>query len=268
LIDTHTHIIASDESAYPFSPSTRASEWFREAPHTAEELIVLMDGAGVEKAVLVQAVGAYGFLNDYAADSARIHPDRFVSACCVDPFAEGAVATLGHWAEDRGMAGVRVFAIAPPGESRLEDPRSFPLWEQARSLGIHVIVTAFTHQLPELRRMLQRFPETPVSLDHCGFPDPGDPTPILEMASEPNLYCKVTSHVLESLGEAAAPFVERLVARYGAERVMWGSDFCQTHDRPYAELVALAERAFGALTPAQRKSCFVDTPKALWPGLR
>jgi predicted TIM-barrel fold metal-dependent hydrolase len=49
---------------------------------------------------------------------------------------------------------------------------------------------------------------------------------------------------------------------------MWGSDFCQTHDRPYAELVALAERAFRTLTPAQRERCFLDTPKQLWPGLR
>ena len=267
MIDTHTHVIAADESRYPLDPGTSASEWYRDAPHTAEQLLELMQGAGVDKAVLVQAVGAYTYLNDYAADSAREWPDRFAAACCIDPLAEDAVERLDYWVGERGMAGIRVFAIAAPGESWLADPRTFPVWDRARALGIHVIVTAFTHQLPELREMLRRYPETAVSLDHCGFPDPADREPIFGMADEPNLYCKVTSHVLESLGEEPEPFVEGLVARFGAERVMWGSDFCQTHDRSYAELVALARSAFGTLSDEDREQCFVGTPRALWPSL-
>jgi predicted TIM-barrel fold metal-dependent hydrolase len=130
-----------------------------------------------------------------------------------------------------------------------------------------VIVTAFAHQLPELRRMLRRFPEIRVSLDHCGFPDTEDPGPLFALDAEPNLHCKVSSWVLESAGERPEAFVEALVARFGAERVMWGSDFCQTHDRPYPELVALAERAFSGLSADDRARCFDATPKALWPAL-
>jgi predicted TIM-barrel fold metal-dependent hydrolase len=69
------------------------------------------------------------------------------------------------------------------------------------------------------------------------------------------------------MGEEAPAFVEQLVSRFGAERVMWGSDFSQTHDRSYPELVALARRAFCGLSNAQQQQCFVNTPRALWPSL-
>jgi predicted TIM-barrel fold metal-dependent hydrolase len=148
------------------------------------------------------------------------------------------------------------------------------VWERAAELDVHVIATVFAHQLEALGRMLQRFPEVRVSLDHCGFPalagpDWSDAGPLFALADEPNLYCKVSTIVLDSAaahGDVAS-FVSRLVSLFGAERVMWGSDFPQTHDRSYPELVALARRAFDGLTDAQREQCFTATALALWPSL-
>ncbi len=77
----------------------------------------------------------------------------------------------------------------------------------------------------------------------------------------------MSSIVLDSMRDQAASFVEQLVSRFGAERVMWGSDFSQTHDRSYPELVALGRSAFAGLTEAQQQQCFVDTPRSLWPSL-
>ena len=189
------------------------------------------------------------------------------SACCIDPLAADAVDTLRRWILDRGMHGVRLFAVARGGSSWLDDSRTFPVWDEALELGAHVIVTILRSQVPALQRVLRRYPEIPVSLDHCGFPDASDPKPLFELAEEANLHCKVSSIVLDSLGEEAPAFVEQLVSRFGAERVMWGSDFSQTHDRSYPELVALARRAFGGLSDAQQQQCFVNTPRALWPSL-
>jgi len=266
LIDTHTHVVADDHARYPLHPRKLSGEWYLEAPHTAEQLLACMDEAGVERAVLVQAVGAYTYENDYAADSAAAHPSRFASACCVDPVAGDAVATLRRWIRDRGMQGVRIFAVARGSE--LDDPRTFPVWEEARALGAHVIVTILGNQLHALRRMLQRYPDVRVSLDHCGFPEPKNPEPLFALAGEANLHCKVSSIVLDSMQGEAAGFVQQLVDCFGAERVMWGSDFSQTHDRSYPELVALARHAFGGLSEAQRQQCFVGTPRSLWPSLR
>jgi len=162
---------------------------------------------------------------------------------------------------------VRLFALAGDGSSWLTDPSTFPLWEEAASLGAHVIATIFASQLEELRSVLRRFPDVRVSLDHCAFPDASDPAPLFELASEPNLLCKVSSVVLESAGTDAEAFVTALVGHFGAERVMWGSDFSQTHDRSYVELVELAERSFSRLSSSERERCFVTTPRSVWRSL-
>ena len=268
MIDTHTHVIGADKQRYPLNPRSLSGEWYLEAPHTVEELAACMDGAGVDAAVLVQGVGAYTYDNDYAADSGVAHPERFASACCIDALAGDALTTLRYWVSERGMHGIRLFALPRDGLSWLADPRTFPLWEEAASLGCHVIVTIFASQLDELRTVLRHFPQVRVSLDHCGFPDASNAHPLFELASEANLLCKVSSVVLESAGDQAETFVTALVGRFGAERVMWGSDFCQTHDRPYSELVELAARSFSGLSSSERDRCFDKTPRSVWPSLR
>jgi hypothetical protein len=40
---------------------------------------------------------------------------------------------------------------------------------------------------------------------------------------------------------------------------MWGSDFSQTHDRPYAELVRFGRAAFADLPPEQAAECLGGT---------
>jgi len=275
IVDTHVHIVAADEEKYPLSPRSLSGPWYREAPHSAEDLLECMQGAGVDRAILVQPLGAYSFDNRYTADSAASYPQHFVSACSVDVDAADPVADLRHCIVERGMHGVRLFAISREPRSWLTEERAVPLWRCAAELGAHVIVTIFGHHLGDLRSALERFPDTPVSLDHCAFPSIGgeafaEAEPLFALADLPNLHLKVSTHVLDaaakSIGEPA-PFVEALVERFGAERVMWGSDFCQTHDRPYAELVKLARRAFGTLSEEDQALCLGGTARRLWPAL-
>jgi L-fuconolactonase len=265
IVDAHVHVVASDEEAYPLTPRPLSGEWYREAPHSAEDMLQCMSAAGVDRAVLVQPMGAYSFDNRYTADSASAYPARFAGACCVDVEAADPVADLRHWVVERGMRGVRLFALSREGRSWLAEPRAVPLWACAAELGAHVIVTILPHQLGELREALVRFPETPVSLDHCAF---AEGEPLLALADLPNLHLKVTTHTLDAASKAtgdAAGFVESLVARFGADRVMWGSDFCQTHDRPYTELVNLAHHAFRTLCEDDRTRCLGGTAQHLWP---
>jgi predicted TIM-barrel fold metal-dependent hydrolase len=53
----------------------------------AEEFLNLMDAAKVDRAILVQAFGAYKYDNSYVADAAARYPDRFVAVCIVDAVA-------------------------------------------------------------------------------------------------------------------------------------------------------------------------------------
>ncbi len=272
LVDVHTHVVSPDRERYPLDPRDLSGPWYLEAPASAEDLARAMDRSGVAQAVLVQGVGAYSFDNAYAADAAAADPTRFVSACCIDPLAEDAVATLDYWIRERGMAGVRLFALARDGDSWLCDEATFPVWQRAHALGAHVIVTILPHQLDELDRVLDRFPEIPVSLDHCGFAtaEPDAEAQLVALAAHESLHLKISTHNLDdavSRTGSARTLVTRLAEAFGADRLMWGSDFCQTHDRPYETLAGLARDAFGGLSDEDRHHCSSGTARRLWPGL-
>ena len=114
-----------------------------------------------------------------------------------------------------------------------------------------------------------------MSLDHCGFPPLttapwSEAAPLFALSRYRNLYLKVTSHLLYSAEEHGGDprdFVARLVDAFGADRITWGSDFSQTHDRPYPELVEYARWAFSKLTPDARAACLGGNALRLWPEL-
>jgi L-fuconolactonase len=116
IVDTHVHVVASDQERYPLRPSGVGSQWFREHPVTAEEFAATAAAAGVDRAVLVQAFGAYGTDNSYVVDAAGAAPERFVSVGIVDPEDRDAPAALRALAARPGFSGVRLFAIgaSPP----------------------------------------------------------------------------------------------------------------------------------------------------------
>ena len=277
VVDTHTHVIAADEARFPLRPPPGLADfrgWYRDAPVSAEGLLEEMDGAGVDKAVLVQAYSAYGSDNAYVTAAAQAHADRGTSVVIVDGGTGGAAA-LRTLAEHDEVTGVRLFAIGNPSLPRLDDELAAPIWETAIALDLRIVVTILAPQLPELRTMLARHPDTPIVLDHCGFPEvTGGPAfprvaELFALAAAPNLHLKVSSHLLELVEAERDPhdFVDRLAAEFGADRLLWGSDYPQTHDRPYRALVDLGRLACSRL-PADAEQAFLGgNAVRLWPTL-
>lgn len=239
LVDTHTHVVSDDYARYPLQPAALPGAWYRDAPVTVEQLLGLMDDAGVDRAVLVQPMSAYTYDNSYTADSAAAHPDRLTSVCIVDVDDDGAPDRLEYWVKERGMAGVRLFTLTDPVATWLGEPRAAAVIERAAHLDASVSVMCLADQLPRLRRTLEQFPDVPITLDHCAF----DPPAVMELADYRNLHLKVTTTMLDMTaerGDDPADLVVALVDRFGADRLTWGSDFSQTHDRPYRVLVDFA----------------------------
>jgi predicted TIM-barrel fold metal-dependent hydrolase len=269
IVDTHVHVIAPDAVRYPLHPAGVGTQWFREHPVSVEEFAATSTAAGVDRAVLVQAFGAYTTHNSYVLDAAASDP-RFVSVVVVEP---GDVGALREHAAHPRCHGVRLFGVGGAAPVWFDGDEGIALWDAAADLDLRIVATLLAPELPRLRAMLVRRPDVPVVLDHCGFPDlRGGPSfasaaSLFELAELTNLHLKVTSHVLESAGTDASAFVSRLSATFGAERLVWGSDYSQTHDRPYAELVALGQTACADLPARDQALVLGENALRLWPAL-
>lgn len=264
-IDTHVHVVADDEDRYPLDPSGVTDAWYRDDPCSVERLVDLMDQAAVDAAVLVQGISAYRFDNRYTLDAAVRRAGRCTSVVCVDlagPDPAGEAATL----LDRGARGLRWVAIHDGG---LAEPR--PVWDLAAARGVPVVVTLLAQHLPQLAEALPGLPGVSIALDHCGFADFADGVPdeLAALAAFPGLHLKVSTIALDAAGAHGdvRDLLAELVARFGAPRLMWGSDYSQTHDRPYVELAEYARSAATKLTDDDQAWFLERTASTLWPEL-
>lgn len=278
VVDTHTHVIASDTTRYPLGPiGGHRSEWSSKRPVDVDGLLAEMEQARVDRAVVVQASTVYGHDNRLVVDAVRAHPSRFIGVFSVDVLAPDAVDQIKHW-QDEGLSGLRLFMTGTtmPGQADwLDDPRAFPAWEYAQKAQLPICLQMTMAGLPALRGMLQRFPEISVLLDHLARPDLSDGAPyaaaqpLFDMASFPGVYLKLTNRTLAEAKRGAstpAAFLEKLLASFGPNRVAWGSNF------PAAEgtLAALREEAetdTAAVPAAAREALFGGTARQLYPAL-
>jgi predicted TIM-barrel fold metal-dependent hydrolase len=273
-IDAHVHVVSDDLARYPLNPAGLPGAWYREAPVSTEELLALMAAAGVDRAVLVQPMGAYRYDNRYAVESSARYPRQLATVCIVDMDGEQPARSLRQWVHEGGAGGVRLFGI--PDAAWLDDPRTFPVWEEAARLNVPVVVTILRHEIPRLLAVVGRFPAVKVALDHCGFPDLSGGPPysaardLFALADFPNLYLKWSTPVLDAAAMHGDPrdLIGHLVERFGPQRLIWGSDYSQTHDRTYAELVGLARVAVSRLSQHDQRWCLGEAALDLWPQLR
>src|SRR5262245_1907403 len=224
-----------------------------------------MEDAGVDRAVLVQGVGAYGFDNDYTLAVSTAAPEMFANVVCTDRRAEGAATTLRDLLE-RGARGYRWFMVHD--DARLEEPRA--LWDVLGVLRVPGVMTFLADRLEDFAAAVPKLPDVPLAVDHCAFADlsQGIPDALETLGAFPNVYLKVSTHALRSAakGGDAADAVAELAARFDG-RLMWGSDFSQTHDVPYPDLAEEGRKAATKLDDAARDAYLAGSALTLWPEL-
>ena len=275
IVESHCHIISPDQRKYPRDLGPHPASWVRDL--SAEEFVALNKGAGVERAILVQAFGAYRYDNRYVADAAASYPDRFVGVCIVDALQPDAPQTLDFWVKERGIRGLRVVTWTEP-ELLLDDPRLDPLWQRASELRIPVCVLTNFPQVPRLRRVLERFHELRLALDHLGLPrlddGPGfsNERAVFDLAQLPNFHGKFSSWTIAAAArngaQAFVDFFLRLVDTFGAQRLMWGTNFPASNDRTYQGFVNYAQEQLSFLSSEEQRWIFGETALSLWPMLR
>jgi predicted TIM-barrel fold metal-dependent hydrolase len=265
MIDTHAHVISTDERRYPRAPlGGKQSDWSRERPVSAEEMVAAMDAAGIGQTVLVQASTCYGHDNSYVADAVAAHSRRFIGVFSVDVLAPDAPQRMRQWL-DRGLAGLRIFIAGhtTAQDARLDDPRAFAAWEYAIAARVPICVQLRAGALGQLQSMLARFPKARVLLDHMARPAVDDAAPLVGMAKYENLYLKLTTHNVRELPQS---FFARVVNSYGAARIAWGSNYPAAAGTLGA-LLADAREALAAFSAAECDWIFSRTAKSFYAAL-
>jgi predicted TIM-barrel fold metal-dependent hydrolase len=272
VVDAHTHVVSSDVLRYPVRPGVPdEQDWHREHAVDTEELLALGEGCGVAGAVLVQAISCHGFDNRYVLDSARAHPARTVAVGSVQPGAPDAAACVRRDVREHGMRGVRIFSIEGPG-APIDTPAVREVVTVACELDVPVLLLGIEHQIPSVGTLAGAFPAARFVLDHCGFADLGGGStfphagPLLALAPYENLRLKVSSINLLAAEEPEALWC-LLVDRFGAHRLLWGTDFPHTRAHGYPGLVALGRTSTGSLGASDRALVLSGTARDLWPQL-
>ena len=278
MIDIHPHVISTDTQRYPNAPvGGHKSDWSRERPVSVEQMLVAMDQAGIAKSALVQASTCYGHDNSYIADAVAAHPNRFTGVFSVDVLAPDAPEKIQYWV-GRNLTGMRLFAAGstmPNQADWVDDPRSFPAWECAGELNIPICMQMTVKALPQLVRMLERFPNVRVILDHLAKPTLSDGPPyaaaseVFKLAAYKTLYLKLTPRTVAEAqnGKAThATFFPLLVSKFGASRIAWGSNY-PASEGTLPELLKNSQAALSVLPPEDRGWIFTGTALALYPAL-
>ena len=165
------------------------------------------------------------------------------------------------------------------GDSRvLKDPRSIPTWERAQALGIPICVAARLGEIGDARAMIDRFPGVKVALEHMWVENIGEPPyrhfqPMFDMVQYPNVFLKITpnnSYAARQGNATPRAFFGDLVERFGANRIMWGSNY-QAHWDKYGTIkdrLPLMQSDLAFLPEDDQRWIFGETALSVWPSLR
>lgn len=282
IMDTHVHVITDDRENYPRVHDTERAgtvpsitdigqtEW----PVVDEaELLATMDANGIDHATLVQTYFFYEYDNSYTVDVARRHPDRFAGICILDPLDPASPDALSDLVENQGIRGLRFMRGRIP-EPSLGRPQTLPLWERAATLNLPITVNDRLGELHHLKPILERFPELPVAMEHCWGHEVGAPpfemlAPLFDLAAYPNFYVKTAinnSQAARKAGGSPLDLYRKLLDAFGAERIMWSSNF-PAHPKlgPMEDRLRAAREDFAFMSEADRTLVMGGNALRLWP---
>ncbi|WP_028228533.1 amidohydrolase family protein [Paraburkholderia ferrariae] len=243
IVDSHAHV----------SP-----HWYE----PVETLLHQMNESGVDLAVLTQMIGQTD--NRYQQDCIKRYPRRLASVAWVDAEALDVSVTIENLARE-GVSGIRLRPSACLADGRLPGA-----WRavQATGLPVSCVGSAETFNAPGFVEMVARLAGTAIVLEHLG----GASTPVtsdeqlavrrevFKLAEFPNVMLKVpglgelmprnpkTWHSGRPFGDSTPSLLHEAVTAFGANRLMWGSDFPLVCGREgYANALTLTRIALNGL---------------------
>lgn len=210
-----------------------------DAEHPIRNVLRAMDESGVERAAVVTP-GTMGWDNEVTFGAVEARPDRFVAVIRVDLEAPDPVEKLGAGL-DRGARALRL-TLFDRDDDLLDHPVLPAIAQTLQSYSAAVELHARPDQLGSAERLARQHPELSIVIDHLGRPDvaesPGDSgyAAFRALGKYPNVVAKTPNSSFFSRMpnpySDLRPYFEYALDAWGADRLMWGSDWplCESRD--------------------------------------
>lgn len=271
-IDSHQHFWSLQRGDY---------HWLTPALDTLyrdflpPDLQPMLQAAGVQRTILVQAAASVAE-TEYLLSLAGKH--AFIAGVVGwvdmdDPTT--ALDDLRRLRENDSLLGVRpmIQDIADP-DWMLRD-HLMPVFEQLIASNLRFDALVLPAHLKNLRRLLDRHPRLACVIDHAAKPAIASASwqpwadDMAALAASTNCYCKLSGLLTEAGArtddDALRPYVEHLLACFGAQRLMWGSDWpVLTLASRYGDWVQQSERLLQHLGVVEQEAIFGTTAKLFY----
>jgi predicted TIM-barrel fold metal-dependent hydrolase len=284
IIDSQVHLWEAhrpdrpwpaDQIGKPSFVAVPGARPHRAEPLAAEELIAMMNRIGIDRAVIVPP-SPVGDSNDTALEAVERFPQRFAVMGRFNPDADGARERLETWLDQPGMLGIRMTFYKPHWARWLTPGAVDWFWSGCERLNIPLMALA-PGLMNEIAALAERHPRLTIILDHMARKSAlrdeecfADLNEMLALASFPNIAIKASS--LPCYTNDTYPFVrltpylQRTFEAFGADRIMWGSDFTRL-PCSYLECLDHMRRELPFLSDDDRANVLGGTAAKLlrWP---
>lgn len=231
-VDAHVHLwrLARGDNA---TLSAAEPVLFRD--YEPEHLKPLLDAAGIDAVIVVQAATTLAETL-FTLGLAERHPWIAAVVGWVDPRSPALVEELAALAVNPRFRGVRPIRDDNASIAWMLDARHAPCWRLLAERGLVLeFLVQNPDEVPLLAHFAARHPELAIVLDHCAKPDIAggrlEPwaSDMAALARHRNVACKFSalpnSAPAGGGAEALRPFSDVLLATFGAERLVWASDW-------------------------------------------
>lgn len=281
-IDAHLHVFAPLSPEFPRETDDVLAP---DRDEGVEKFLAVMAEHGIDQAVLTQIGGITTEHHAYLIDCLRRYPTRFQGVAVLpldlpDPVAQ--MATLA----DAGIMGFRLLELG--GEAWANKPLRqhplYPAWAYATERDLVIWLYPRLSDLPLVPLFLKEFPKVRIMLNHLGvtrgdssfyYDETGRPRiktafppPIHELLPEvvahPNLVVKLSGQYAFSQEpypyRDLAAWHETLYRSFGADRLVWASDFPWITKLPgYGAMLKLVDELLPWLSQQEREAILGGT---------
>jgi predicted TIM-barrel fold metal-dependent hydrolase len=275
LLDTHQHLVYPEQQSYAWMENAPA---LRGRAFTLGDYRELVAGRGVAGSIFMEVDAV-----DYRSESRMIARLAGVPGSGV----LGQIAScrpeadtgFEAWLDEGGSLGVvgyrRILHETTDDVSESETFRANVRRIGARGLSFDMCFLA--RQLPIAVALARACPETRLVMDHCGVPDIGGGAweswhaGMTALAAEPNVVAKLSgvfAYVAPgaaSLGNVA-PWVEAVIAAFGPDRCLWGSDWpvCTVKGGTLPDWIDAFRAILGGCSEAEQHAMAHGTAEAVY----